>query len=60
MSNDNNGRQSIYDVSIAVKTMYKKLLGGYNNYDTQETWYDYTSEEEIMQRPMVLYPINPR
>ena len=55
MFNDNNGRQSIYDVSIAVKTMYKKLLGGYNNYDTQETWYDYTPEEiEIMQRPGVI------
>ena len=45
MFNDNNGRQSIYDVSIAVKTMYKKLLGGYNNYDTQETWYDYTPKK---------------
>ena len=47
--------QSIYDVSITVKTMYKKYLGGYNNYDTQETWYDYTPEEiKIMQRPGVL------
>ena len=33
--NDNNGRQSVFDVSIAVKTMYKKLLGDNNNYDTQ-------------------------
>ena len=34
--------------------MYKKLLGDNNNYDTQETWYNYTPEEiEIMQRPGV-------
>ena len=55
MSNDNNGRQSIYDVSIAVKTMYKKLLGGYNNYDTQETWYDYIRRNRNNAKTCVIF-----
>lgn len=47
--------QSIYDVNITIKTMYKKYLGPDNNHHQQETYYDYTPAEiNIMQRPGVL------
>ena len=44
--------QSIYDVNITIKTMYKKYLGPEANHHQQETYYKYTPEEiKIMQRP---------
>lgn len=48
-----NAQQSIYDVNISVKTMYKKYLG--DNDSQQETYYNYTDEEmEVLQRPGLL------
>ena len=53
-------RQTIYDVNITVKTMYKKYLGSDNNHHKQETYYEYTPEEiKIMQRPGLLPNPNP-
>lgn len=47
--------QSIYDVNITIKTMYKKYLGPDANHNQQETYYEYTPGEiNIMQRPGVL------
>jgi len=47
--------QSIYDVNITIKTMYKKYLGPEANHHQQETFYKYTPEEiKIMQRPGLL------
>ena len=47
--------QSIYDVNITIKTMYKKYLGPDANHHQQEAYYEYTPEEiTIMQRPGVL------
>ena len=47
--------QSIYDVNITIKTMYKKYLGEDNNHHKQETYYNYTPQEiKIMQRPGLL------
>lgn len=48
-------RQSIYDVNITIKTMYKKYLGPENNHHKQDVYYDYTPQEvNIMQRPGLL------
>jgi organic radical activating enzyme len=47
--------QSVYDVNITIKTMYKKYLGEDNNHHKQETYYNYTPQEiKIMQRPGLL------
>ena len=48
-----NAQQSIYDVNITVKTMYKKFLG--NNHEQQDPFYEYTQDEiKILQRPGVI------
>ena len=54
-----NAQQSIYDVNITVKTMYKKYLG--DNDHQQEPYYNYTDNEmTILQRPGLLpRPIEP-
>jgi len=50
-----NAQQSIYDVSICVKTMYQKYLGNRNNENQQAPYYAYTEQElEILQRPGVI------
>ena len=48
-----NAQQSIYDVNITIKTMYKKFLG--NNHEQQDPFYEYTEDEiKILQRPGVI------
>ena len=45
------------DISICVKTMYRKLLGRQNK---QETYWQYTKEEqEVMQRPGIKAQVLP-
>lgn len=52
-------RNRYYNVSIAVKTLYMKLLGRHSK---QETWYDYTDNElEVLRRPGIKpRPVEPQ
>jgi len=44
-----SNKNRYYNVSIAVKTLYMKLLGRHSK---QETWYNYTDNElEVLRRP---------
>jgi organic radical activating enzyme len=49
----NNAQQSVYDVNITVKTLYKKYLG--DNDHQQDSYYQYTDDEmTVLQRPGLL------
>ena len=46
--------QSIYDVNITIKTMYKKYLGPRSkSSSTRNLLQIYTEEIKIMQRPLI-------